>query len=165
MRVADAPQPGWYPDPAGGVRLRWWDGTDWSDDFRSRPSVGQLLLADKARLAARQAARTAEGLAEPRLPPGAGALSRADTAEIISQVRQAARLEAERAADLFTQRARAATKEIQPLITEYTSKILRWIRIGAVIVVALLVGWILFQVIAQVSFFEWLGDRIDNVSD
>jgi hypothetical protein len=161
MKVADAPRPGWYPDPAGGVRLRWWDGTDWSDDYRSRPSVGQLLLAEKAW----QATQTAGRGAEPRLPPGASGLSRADTAEIISQVREAARLEAERAADLFSQRARTATREIQPLITEYTSKILRWIRIGAVIVVVLLVAWILFQVIAQVSFFEWLGDRIDNISE
>jgi hypothetical protein len=161
MKVADAPRPGWYPDPAGGVRLRWWDGTDWSDDYRSRPSVGQLLLAEKAW----QATQTAGRVAEPRLPPGAGGLSRADTAEIITQVREAARLEAERAADLFSQRARTATREIQPLITEYTSKVLRWIRIGAVIVVVLLVAWILFQVIAQVSFFEWLGDRIDNISE
>ena len=161
MKVADAPRPGWYPDPAGGVRLRWWDGTDWSDDYRSRPSVGQLLLAEKAW----QATQAAGRIAEPRLPAGASGLSRADTAEIITQVREAARLEAERAADLFSQRARTATREIQPLITEYTSKILRWIRIGAVIVVVLLVAWILFQVIAQVSFFEWLGDRIDNISE
>ena len=37
MRVADAPPPGWYPDPEGGSRLRWWDGTDWSDRYRPRP--------------------------------------------------------------------------------------------------------------------------------
>jgi hypothetical protein len=164
VRLADAPRPGWYPDPTGGVRLRWWDGTDWSDDYRSRPSIGQLLLAEKAW----EATQAAQRLTEPRLPPGAGGLSglsHADTAEIISQVRQAARLEAERAADLFSQRARIATREIEPLITQYTSKILRWLRIGAVIVVMLLLGWVLFQVIAQVSFFEWLGDRIDNLSD
>jgi hypothetical protein len=161
MKAADAPRAGWYPDPAGGVRLRWWDGTDWNDDYRSRPSVGQLLLAEKAW----EAAQTAGRVAEPRLPAGASGLGRADTAEIISQVREATRLEAERAADLFSQRARTATKDLQPLITQYTSKILRWIRIGAVIVFLLLVGWILFQVIAQVSFFDWLGDRIDNLSE
>jgi hypothetical protein len=25
------PQPGWYPDHAGGSGLRWWDGTQWTD--------------------------------------------------------------------------------------------------------------------------------------
>ncbi|MGH9135226.1 MAG: DUF2510 domain-containing protein [Ilumatobacteraceae bacterium] len=161
MRLADAPRPGWYPDPVGGVRLRWWDGTDWTDEYRSRPSVGQLLLANDAAQQARLAAR----VTDPRPPSSPGGLSRTDTEEIISQVRQAARSEAERAAELFSQRARTATREIQPLITEYTNKILRWLRIGAVIVIVLLVGWILFQVIAQVSFFEWLGDRIDNLTE
>src|SRR5438034_638647 len=23
--------PGWYPDPHGQVRLRWWDGSQWTD--------------------------------------------------------------------------------------------------------------------------------------
>jgi len=28
------PPPGWYPDPAGGDRQRWWDGRSWCDDTR-----------------------------------------------------------------------------------------------------------------------------------
>jgi DNA-binding PucR family transcriptional regulator len=92
-------------------------------------------------------------------------LSRQDTEEIIAQVRGAARSEIDRAADIFTQRARAATREIQPLVTEYTNKLFRWLRIIAVIVVVLVIAWFVFQAIAQESFFEWLGDRIDNLTD
>lgn len=37
---------GWYSDPAGGSRLRWWDGTQWTDHFQEPYStVGQALKA------------------------------------------------------------------------------------------------------------------------
>ncbi|MBA2283108.1 MAG: DUF2510 domain-containing protein [Acidimicrobiia bacterium] len=26
-----ATPPGWHPDPAGRARLRWWDGTRWTE--------------------------------------------------------------------------------------------------------------------------------------
>lgn len=29
--VASTPAPGWYDDPQGQARLRWWDGTRWTD--------------------------------------------------------------------------------------------------------------------------------------
>lgn len=32
---SNAPIPaGWYPDPAGGPRSRWWDGTQWTETFQ-----------------------------------------------------------------------------------------------------------------------------------
>ena len=68
-------------------------------------------------------------------------------------------------AQMFGAQARSATQGLQPLISEYTSKLIRWIRIISVIAVLLLVGWVAFQIFAQVSMFEWIGDRIDNLSD
>ena len=29
--------PGWFPDPAGSARLRWWDGAAWSGYFADMP--------------------------------------------------------------------------------------------------------------------------------
>ncbi|MEI8056152.1 MAG: DUF4333 domain-containing protein [Actinomycetes bacterium] len=31
MTTDSLPEPGWYPDPAGGQQLRWWNGTNWSN--------------------------------------------------------------------------------------------------------------------------------------
>lgn len=34
------PQPaGWYPDPYGSGRLRWWDGTVWRDQYADPPTT------------------------------------------------------------------------------------------------------------------------------
>ena len=94
----------------------------------------------------------------------AGAVRR-DTEAIISEVRKVARSEVERAADLFSARARAATRDIQPLITQYTAKFMRPFKIASVILVIAFVGWLVFQFIVQQSFYDWIGDRIDNLTD
>jgi len=39
------------------------------------------------------------------------------------------------------------------------------VRIGIVVATILLVGWFVFQVIAEATFLDWLGDRIDNITD
>jgi hypothetical protein len=31
MSVLTLPVAGWYPDPAGAARFRWWDGTAWTE--------------------------------------------------------------------------------------------------------------------------------------
>lgn len=35
------PVQGWYADPEGSDRLRWWDGTQWSDQLRPAPTGNQ----------------------------------------------------------------------------------------------------------------------------
>lgn len=167
MRAADAPPAGWYPDPRGGQRLRWWDGSDWADHWRPPPSSTELAIRARQIVDGVTGDRTAAGgpaAAAPVTPARAG-IDPLAAQEIIAEVRKVARSEIDRAADVFTQRARAATREIEPLVSEYTSRVLRWLRIGAVIALVLVIAWFAFQAIVQVSFFEWLGDRIDNLTN
>ncbi len=164
MRRADAPAAGWYPDPQGGTRLRWWDGTDWSDRWRSRPappltmgpgapSDGQFVdtLGDAVRSAGRSV--SAAGLRPPRV----------GQRERVEQVRQATRAEMARGADLLGQQARQATRQLEPLISQYTNRLTALVRRLLFIVVAVLVFWFVFRAVAEATFFEWLGDRIDSL--
>ena len=34
----DLPPAAWYPDPAGGIGQRWWDGRGWTDHLRPGPT-------------------------------------------------------------------------------------------------------------------------------
>ena len=36
---ASGPRAGWYPDPAGSPRQRWWDGQGWTDSLRDAPAA------------------------------------------------------------------------------------------------------------------------------
>ena len=162
MKLADAPPAGWYPGPArrhaaalvGRQRLdRELPGP--SDGLRGGRSSGW----DDNRTAPRSAASQL-----PEAVEAAGAVRR-DTEAIISEVRKVARSEVERAADIFSARARAAARDIQPLITQYSMKFMRPFKIASVILVIAFVGWVVFQFIVQQSFYDWIGDRIDNLTD
>ena len=157
MRIIDAPREGWYPDPDGRERLRWWDGLDWTDIRRAPPSTAELTRAE------------ANIVHEP--VPGQvpqqqyGGYSRQDTQEIIAEVRTVARQELDRAADEFSARATTAVRSVSPLISEYTSKLLRWVKFALALVTFLFITWLVFQAIASASFFDWIGDRIDNLTE
>jgi hypothetical protein len=159
MRIADAPPPGWYPDPEGGSRLRYWEGTDWADRYRMKPLDAHLSAVIAA-------AQERTGGDHRWVPTDPGLLNpRVDTQAVVDQVRVAARQEAERAAQMFGSQARTAAQNFQPLITEYTTKISRFFRRLMIVVIVFAIAWFTFQALAQKSMFEWIGDRIDNVTD
>jgi ABC-type bacteriocin/lantibiotic exporter with double-glycine peptidase domain len=164
MKVEDAPPSGWYPDPEGYTRLRWWEGTDWSDRYRAPPTPSERDLEGQTFGYLEDHPAAQIGTYDPR-GGGGGGMTRQESEAMINQVRMAAREEAERAANLFGAQARAVTSGFTPLISQYTNKIIKWIRILSVIAIVLVVGWVVFQIFAQVSMFEWIGDRIDNLSD
>ena len=37
------PVQGWYADPEGSDQLRWWDGAQWSDQFRPAPTGNEAV--------------------------------------------------------------------------------------------------------------------------
>jgi hypothetical protein len=165
MKLADAPPPGWYPDPEGTSRLRWWEGTDWADVYRPRPTRTELeakaLGTYGGDVPASSAAAVRQAGALVSQVPDRGALRR-DTEEIIAEVRKVARSEIDRAADVFSQRARTATRELQPLISEYSTKFFRWVKIALAIAIVLTVAYVVFQAIAQQSIIDWILDRFDD---
>ena len=161
MKLADAPPPGWYPDPAGTSRLRWWEGTDWTDTYRAPPTPSELEIKASHQHGGPVPVVRPKRASEPATEHG---LTRRDAEQVIAEVRQVARSEVNRAADVFSQRAQAATRQIQPLITEYTTKVKRWFRIAVVIIPIVVLSWVIFEAVVQVSFFKWIGERIDSLS-
>ncbi|MEM1333535.1 MAG: DUF2510 domain-containing protein [Actinomycetota bacterium] len=163
MRKVDAPPAGWYPDPQNRTRLRWWDGLDWTDIRRAVPSEAELIAAQRLEALT----PTIDVTTDVRVPqqPAGGFMSRQDSQQLITEVRNAARAEVDRAADLFNERAQSAIRGVSPLIQEYASTATKWLRRAIAVAIVLLVAWFVFQVFVQASLFEWIGDRIDNLTD
>lgn len=162
MRRVDAPRAGWYPDPEERSNLRWWDGLDWSDARRAPPSQAELLSFEN-QMAFEEAHRYVAP--DPSEIIEAQRARRQDSQQVIEDVRRATREEFDRATDRFGRQAKAMQKDLAPLISEYTNRLVRWIRFAAIVAVVLLVAYFVFQVVAQASLFEWIGDRIDNFTD
>jgi hypothetical protein len=155
VKVSEAPRSGWYPDPEGGSRLRWWDGGDWSDRYRTRPDESATQRQATAAAAAGGLDTQTWGTAD--IPE--------TTQAVVDQVRMAARQEAHYAAQEFERRAREITGSIPPLISQYTNKFVRFVRIGLTLAIIVLVIWFGYQLWVQKSIFDWIGDRIDNLTD
>jgi Protein of unknown function (DUF2510) len=162
VKVSEAPPSGWYPDPSGGVRLRYWDGTDWTDDFRARPTTAA-------------AADIAAGVASGDLVTYGADLSRAglqqlasrrsDADAIVSQVRQATREEIDRANQLAQQRIRDFRREVTPIVSSYSNRMFNLLRLIAILIFLAVIAWLVFQAAASQSLFDWLGDRIDDLTE
>ncbi|OUE20328.1 hypothetical protein BFL36_11740 [Clavibacter michiganensis] len=63
---------GWYADPAGSDRLRWWDGTRWTDHLTDAPAAGASAGASAAEPASGAGERPAESATAPaasHVPP------------------------------------------------------------------------------------------------
>ena len=71
--------------------------------------------------------------------------------------------EVDRAGTRFSDQARDATRRIEPLISQYGDRVMKWIRNLGIIAIALVVLWMLLQTFAQTSLMDWLGDRVDTL--
>ena len=66
------PVPGWYSDPAGSGRLRWWSGTEWTEQFQDAPATAAPSAEPLATGAVPQPVD--DGAGSPRPAPSKGML-------------------------------------------------------------------------------------------
>jgi hypothetical protein len=157
VRLEDAPPAGWYPDPERGERLRWWEGADWTDQWRAPPTAGELVPARQS--GQRETAPTRSTLPRPdQVRDRAG-----ETEQIVTQVREAAREEITRAATELTRRAQSTFDRYGAVAVRFLRRVWRWARAAIVVAAVLVVAWFVLQFIAQAAFLDWIGDRIDNL--
>lgn len=168
MKRADAPPAGWYPDPTGRSGLRWWDGLDWTDHRRAPlPTTPQEFTSHADQDLAERSEPTSPGRGAPPAgwSPSSSRMTRDDTAEVMAEARKAARAEVERTVQEFSNRARDARRQFEPLVAQYGDRVMRGLKIAGIVVVALVVLWMLLQTWGQTTVLDWIGDRIDAVTD
>ena len=160
MKVSDAPRAGWYPDPEGRTRCAGGTaatGSTGTASVRSAPRPrASWRQAQASQVGGDQAFDLAQLGNAMHLPP--------QTAAVVEQVRLAARPRPSVAQD-FEARTRKITGEIPPLISQYTNRFMRWFRVLLTLSFIVLMAWFIYQFFVQKSFFDWLGDRIDNMTD
>ncbi len=166
MKAADAPPAGWYPDPTGRSGLRWWDGLDWTDHRRAPlPTARQEFTAighdDEPTTPAASTPDSPSTLKSARRQ----AKTSDETAELMAEARKAARAEVDRAVQEFSNRARDARRQFQPIVDEYGDRVMRGLKIAGIVVVALAVLWMVLQTWGQTSVLNWIGDRIDSITE
>lgn len=158
MRLEDAPPPGWYPDPERGGRLRWWEGADWTDEWRAPPTAGEMEAVQRSD---QERVTVPAPSTRPRPEPVRDRASEAE--QIVTHVREAAREEVARAATELTRWARSMFVSYGDFAFRFLRRVWRWTRVAIVLAAVLVVAWYVLQFIAQAAFLQWVGDRIDNL--
>ena len=87
-----------------------------------------------------------------------------EASDIAAQVRSATRREVDRAAREISQTVEATIARARPALLAFIAKVVRWVRIGVITGAVLVIAWFIIQFIAQATFLNWLGDRIDNIT-
>ncbi|MEO1061200.1 MAG: DUF2510 domain-containing protein [Actinomycetota bacterium] len=162
--ATDLTPEGWYPDPSGGTRLRWWDGEDWSDHYRTRPLETFGLSAPDVAAPARAAQAAAGGLGPREVDRIVGAVqdtTRTEMNRAVGELQQAARGEVDRVVG----EVRRQVGNVTPLITDTVGQVTRYIRWAAIIGFLLVVAYFVFQVVAGIGIAELVTDVADRIID
>ena len=136
---------GWYPDPAGSARTRWWDGTQWTDTFADAAAPAPYTYAPAGPL------RAPAGTSP--FTPFVWLLALVPLIDVVSVIVLA--LNGERAAftpmTLSSELARASTELSSGLII---NAVIGWVVIGANILLAGL-DWHALKTAGMPRPFHW----------